>query len=102
MTNHPPNYVEAEALEMDFLAEIPQSIDFPDYVPRHAEGTEARLCADVIARQQVGKQTYGGTVEQLLNSPLECARHAYHEALDQAIYLRRLMELLEAKENTVL
>jgi len=54
-------------------------------------GTEAQVCEDIARRQQFGLHKYGTTVAQ---NPLELRqwlKHAYEEALGQAIYLRRAM-----------
>jgi hypothetical protein len=62
----------------------------------HAHGTEARVCADIALRQQMGMQKYGTSVEA---NPLPLRawlQHAYEETLDQAIYLRRVIEELDA------
>jgi hypothetical protein len=58
-------------------------------------GTEARVCADIAARQQLGIAKYGVTVEQNPLSTLEWLNHAYQECLDQAVYLKRLIEEME-------
>lgn len=58
-------------------------------------GTESRVCADIAARQAKGIAKYGTTVQ---DNPLplrEWLEHAYQEALDQAIYLKRAMEELD-------
>ena len=58
-------------------------------------GTEARVCADIVARQAKGLAKYGTTVE---SNPLplrQWLQHAYEELLDQAIYLRRAIEELD-------
>lgn len=60
-----------------------------------AVGTEARVCLDIIARQQKGIEKYGTTVAQNPLSHKEWLQHAYEEALDMAIYLRRAIEELE-------
>ena len=60
-----------------------------------ATGTESRVCVDIVRRQQMGINKYGTTVSE---NPLELrqwVQHAYEEALDQAIYLRRIMEKLD-------
>lgn len=52
-------------------------------------GIEAQVCADIAARQQRGIQKYGTTVQ---DNPLPLKawlQHAYEEALDHAIYLKR-------------
>lgn len=55
-------------------------------------GTEAKVCEDIAKRQQQGIAKYGTTVEQN-NLPLRAwMQHAYEEALDFAIYLRRAMD----------
>jgi hypothetical protein len=54
-----------------------------------ATGVEARVCADIAARQRVGIAKYGVTVEQ---SPDDMLRHAYEEALDLSVYLKAEIE----------
>ena len=57
-----------------------------------ATGTEARVCADLAARQQLGIAKYGTTVADNPLSLREWLQHAYEEALDLAVYLRRAIE----------
>jgi len=61
----------------------------------HAVGTEARVCLDIIARQKKGIEKYGTTVAQNPLSHKEWLQHAYEEALDMAIYLRRAIEEID-------
>jgi len=64
-----------------------------------ATGTEARVCADIADRQAKGLAKYGTTVEA---NPLYLRawlQHAYEEALDQAIYLKRAMEEMDKVER---
>lgn len=58
-------------------------------------GTEARLCADVAARQALGLRKYGTTVADNPLTLRQWLQHAYEEALDQAVYLRRSIEELD-------
>ena len=63
-----------------------------------ATGTEAKVCADIARRQSLGTAKYGTTVA---DNPLELRawlQHAYEECLDQAVYLRRAMDGLDAKK----
>lgn len=56
------------------------------------EDTESLVCVDIRYRQQLGIRKYGTT---LADNPLtedQWIEHAYHEALDLALYLRRLMQ----------
>jgi hypothetical protein len=60
-------------------------------------GTEARVCADIAARQALGLRKYGQTVE---DNPLPLKawlQHAYEETLDQAVYLKRAIEQIESE-----
>lgn len=62
-------------------------------------GIEAQVCADIARRQELGLAKYGVSVA---DNPLELRewlQHAYFEALDMAIYLKRAIADLEAKEN---
>lgn len=59
-------------------------------------GTEARVCSDIARRQLMGFQKYGITVEANPLPVRAWLQHAYEETLDQAIYLRRAIEQLDA------
>lgn len=66
-----------------------------------ATGTEARVCADIAARQALGVRKYGTTVE---DNPLPLhawLQHAYEETLDQAVYLKRAIEQLQRSEKAM-
>lgn len=61
-------------------------------------GVEARVAADIAARQRVGILKYGTTVA---DNPLplrEWLEHAYQESLDLPIYLKRAIEEID-REN---
>lgn len=58
-------------------------------------GTEARVCADIAARQALGVAKYGTTVHANPLPLRDWLQHAYEEALDQAIYLRRSIEQID-------
>ena len=55
-------------------------------------GTEAKVCNDIAARQELGINKYGVTVA---DNPLELRewlQHAYEETLDKAVYLKRAID----------
>ena len=63
------------------------------------EGIEAEVCADIARRQALGKNKYGTTVAENQLS-LRCwLVHAFEEALDQAIYLKRAIAEIDAQEE---
>lgn len=62
----------------------------------NATGTEARLCADIARRQQLGITKYGQTVADNPLSWRAWAKHLYQELLDAAIYIRRAIEAHDA------
>lgn len=62
------------------------------------DGTEARICTEIAARQQMGINKYGTTVAENPLSLREWLAHAKQEALDQAIYLQRAIEEIDAQE----
>lgn len=62
------------------------------------DGTEARICTEIAARQQIGINKYGATVAENPLSLREWLVHAKQEALDQAIYLQRAIEEIDAQE----
>ncbi len=63
-----------------------------------ATGTEARVCADIARRQWLGLAKYGVSVEGNPLALRQWLQHAYEEALDFAIYLRRNIEELQRQE----
>jgi hypothetical protein len=56
------------------------------------QGTEARVCEDIASRQRLGIAKYGVTVEQSDEKFRAWLQHAYEEALDMAVYLKRAIE----------
>ena len=55
--------------------------------------TYKEVINDLIAREKMGRMKYGITVDKANLSEQEWLNHAYEEALDFAIYLKRLMKL---------
>ena len=55
--------------------------------------TYKEVITDLIAREKMGRSKYGITVDKANLSEQEWMQHAYEEALDFAIYLKRLMKL---------
>lgn len=62
----------------------------------NVSGTEALVCLDIAARQEKGIQKYGVSVADNPLTQKQWAQHAYEEALDLAIYLKRLIGTFEA------
>lgn len=56
-----------------------------------AHGTEAEVCADIARRQRAGMSKYGQSVANNPSSLREWHQHAYEEALDLAVYLKRIL-----------
>ena len=61
------------------------------------DGVEARICAEIAARQKRGIAKYGMTVAENPLSLLQWIQHAKEEALDQAIYLDRMADEIRAQ-----
>ena len=62
-------------------------------------GTEARVIADIAARQAIGIKKYGTTVE---DNPLPLRawlQHQYEELLDAAIYCKRAIEQMDKLDD---
>jgi hypothetical protein len=59
-------------------------------------GIEAKVCADITRRQLFGINKYGITVEDNPLNLRSWLNHAYEEALDQAIYLRRAIAEIDS------
>lgn len=50
------------------------------------------VIADLKSREEKGIKTYGGTVDQANLTQEQWLQHAYEEALDLCIYLKKLMQ----------
>lgn len=59
-------------------------------------GTEARVCADIARRQQLGLAKYGTSVEANPLALRAWLTHLYEELLDAAIYCRRNIEDIDS------
>lgn len=64
-------------------------------VPYRATGTEAGVCADIALRQAHGIRKYGVAVAENPLALREWLQHAYEEALDFAVYLKRSIDELD-------
>lgn len=62
-------------------------------------GTEARVCALVAQRQQLGLRKYGTTVAQNPLSLREWLWHSIEEKCDDLIYMMRAVEELDRLED---
>ena len=49
------------------------------------------VITDLISREKMGRAKYGTTVDNANLSEKEWMQHAYEEALDFAIYLKKMM-----------
>jgi len=56
------------------------------------EDTESLVCVDIRYRQQLGVRKYGTTVAGNNLTETQWLQHAYEEALDMAVYLKRLIQ----------
>lgn len=63
-------------------------------------GIEARVAADIAARQRLGILKYGATVEANPLPLREWLEHAYQESLDLPIYLKRAIEEIDRGNAT--
>ena len=62
------------------------------------DGVEAEVCADIARRQAFGENKYGTTVAENQLSLRAWLVHAFEEALDQAIYLKRAIAEIDAQQ----
>ena len=58
-----------------------------------------KVVADLTCREAAGILEYGTTVDRADLSNTDWLRHAYHEALDLAMYLRRAIDGLEGNTD---
>lgn len=70
-----------------------------NYYFKDVTGIEALVCKDIADRQQLGIKKYRTTVAENPLQLKEWLNHAYEEALDMAIYLRRAIDEIERNCN---
>jgi hypothetical protein len=78
--------------------DIQQILDSADMVT-WASGTEAQVIALIAERQSLGISKYKTTVRENPLTLREWLNHALCECLDQAIYLKRAIEQIDALED---
>jgi hypothetical protein len=61
--------------------------------------TEQEVCKNILDRQQLGIAKYGRTVAGNPLTERQWLQHGFEEALDLAIYLKRLMQEMDAKNS---
>ncbi len=77
---------------LPFAAWAPVMRKAAERLNNRPQGTEARVCEDIASRQRLGIAKYGVTVEQSDEKFRAWLQHAYEEALDMAVYLKRAIE----------
>lgn len=60
-------------------------------------GTERAVCEEIVLRQKFGINKYGQAVADNPLSVRQWLQHAYEECLDQAIYLKRAIQEIDAE-----
>lgn len=60
---------------------------------------ERSVCNKILERAEVGKSKYGVTMEREDLTSLEWLIHAQEEAMDLAIYLQKIIEVINTKEK---
>lgn len=66
-----------------------------------ASGTERTVCEDIARRQALGLAKYGISVAENPLALRQWLQHAYEETLDQAIYLRRAIDQIDAEVHGI-
>ena len=62
------------------------------------DGVEARICAEIAARQKRGIAKYGMTAAENPSSLRAWLHHDYEETLDKAVYLKRAIAEIDAQQ----
>lgn len=83
-------------LEFPASRAIAKALPTPAALPV-ATGTEAAVIADITRRQAHGLAKYGVSVADNPLTLRQWLQHAYEETLDNAVYLRRAMDELDAQ-----
>ena len=60
---------------------------------------ENKVCIKILDRAEVGEKKYGTTMERTDLSTIEWVKHAQEEAMDLAVYLEKILELLTKEQK---
>jgi len=60
---------------------------------------ENKVCIKILDRAEVGEKKYGTTMDRTDLSTADWIKHAQEEAMDLAVYLEKILELLTKKQN---
>ena len=60
---------------------------------------ENKVCIKILDRAEVGEKKYGTTMDRTDLSTAEWIKHAQEEAMDVAVYLEKILELLTREQN---
>jgi len=60
---------------------------------------ENKVCIKILDRAEVGENKYGKTMERTDLSTIDWIKHAQEEAMDLAVYLEKILELLTQEQK---
>jgi hypothetical protein len=60
---------------------------------------ENKVCIKILDRAEVGENKYGKTMERTDLSTIDWVKHAQEEAMDLAVYLEKILELLTQEQK---
>lgn len=60
---------------------------------------ENKVCIKILDRAEVGENKYGKTMERKDLSTIDWVKHAQEEAMDLAVYLEKILELLTQEQK---
>ena len=60
---------------------------------------ENKVCIKILDRADVGEKKYGTTMERTDLSTIDWVKHAQEEAMDLAVYLEKILELLTREQK---
>jgi hypothetical protein len=60
---------------------------------------ENKVCIKILDRAEVGEKKYGTTMERTDLSTIDWVKHAQEEAMDLAVYLEKILDLLTKEQK---
>ena len=60
---------------------------------------ENKVCIKILDRAEVGEKKYGTTMDRTDLSTADWIKHAQEEAMDLAVYLEKILELLTKEQK---
>ena len=81
------------------MKETSNKLTMPQKESEHALTIYQQIISDLEKREAMGIEKYGTSVDDAMLTQKQWMQHAYEEALDFAVYLKKMMSQIDDKKE---